>query len=460
MSKVSFLKKTAFTICLASLVSACGGESATAPAAQTNSVPTPPPPNLPSAAEMTGTAETEFSDVTSLSGMNVQINQSPLSNQEIPLIFPHGIAAGDYDNDGDIDVFIAKADRSANHLFRNMGNMTFEDVANNAGVEFTRSSNETFYHGSPAFVDLNEDRHLDILIPGLEQEPTLVFLSNGDGTFSNMSTDIGLDKMQASYSHSPAFGDYDLDGDLDLFLGHWGTPRDFDNIGDTEHLWRNDSDETGVKFTSVSIEAGIAPSILADDDPFITQQIFDHTFTPTFTRVNEDRWPDLLVVSDFGASQVFINQRDGTFENQTNFNVIIDGNGMGSAVGDYDNDGDMDWFVSSILARVPDGSESEREQIPSTLSQIGNRLYRNNSGEFEDVTEELGVEDGGWGWGSCFIDFENDGDLDLYHTNGWNLQDFGDFLNDESRAFVMDEDEQFVLIMMAISIYCNYISII
>ena len=56
----------------------------------------------------------------------------------------------------------------------------------------------------------------------------------------------------------------------------------------------------------------------------------------------------------------------------------------------------------------------------------------------------MGVDNGGWGWGSCFIDFENDGDLDLYHTNGWNLQEFGDFLNDESRAFISNEAGQFV----------------
>ena len=441
--KINFFKKTASIFFFLAFGSACGGGNNMTSLSQTNSVPIPPSQNPPT--EMSTNMGTEFSEVSALSGMNVQFDTPLLSNQAVALIFPHGVASGDYDNDGDIDLFIAKADRSANHLFRNIGNMTFEDVALEAGVAFNRSDTETYYHGSPAFVDLNEDGNLDLLIPGLEQEPTLVFLSNGDETFTDVSAGTGLDEMSASYSHSPAFGDYDLDGDLDLFFGHWGTPRDFDNVGDTEHLWRNDSDETGVKFTSVSLEAGIAPVILTNEDPLITQRGFDYTFTPTFARVNEDSWPDILIVGDFGFSQVFINQKDGTFTNETDFEVIIDGNGMGSAVGDYDNDGDMDWFVSSILARLSEDSpERDQDQIPSTLSEIGNRLYRNNSGTFEDVTVEMGVDNGGWGWGSCFIDFENDGDLDLYHTNGWNLQEFGDFLNDESRAFISNEAGQFV----------------
>ena len=99
---------------------------------------------------------------------------------------------------------------------------------------------------------------------------------------------------------------------------------------------------------------------------------------------------------------------------------------MGSAVGDYDNDGDNDWFVSSIF--------------DVTNAKIGNRLYRNHMGAFEDVSVAAGIDDGAWGWGACFIDFENDGDLDIYHTNGWP----GGFAEDTSRAFVNMGDGTFV----------------
>ena len=76
--------------------------------------------------------------------------------------------------------------------------------------------------------------------------------------------------------------------------------------------------------------------------------------------------------------------------------MLIDGNGMGSAVGDYDNDGDLDWFVSSTLDR--------REFEDPTVSRIGNRLYRNTQGVFEDVSNLAKITDGGWGWGACFLD--------------------------------------------------------
>jgi len=125
---------------------------------------------------------------------------------------------------------------------------------------------------------------------------------------------------------------------------------------------------------------------------------------------------DLVVAGDFGTSQLFRNRGDGTFEVATT-PVISDENGMGSAVGDYDNDGDLDWFVSSIWD--PDG-------IPGgNWGVTGNRLYRNASPEgggeivLEDATDDAGVRRGYWGWGSCFADFDNDGDLDLFHTNGF-----------------------------------------
>ena len=147
-------------------------------------------------------------------------------------------------------------------------------------------------------------------------------------------------------------------------------------------------------------------------------------------------YPDILLVGDFNFSQVFINNQDGTFSNATDFDVIIDGNGMGSAVGDYDNDGDMDWFVSSILA--------EGTTAPSFLSRIGNRLYRNDDGAFSDVTDTAGVADGGWGWGSCFLDIENDGDLDIFHTNGWHdFDEYGGFPTDSSKVFVSNGDGTF-----------------
>ena len=351
---------------------------------------------------------------------------------------PGGAAAGDYDGDGLIDLVVVRGDVGANLLYRNIGDLRFEEVARQAGIAWSNEIGENFRHGSPGLADLDGDGDLDLFLPGMGHDPSILYRNNNDGTFSNVTPGSGLDLIESEFNFSPAFGDYDLDGDLDMLLAHWGTHRDrLDPLIESEHLWRNDTDGVEMRFTPVTLEAGVAPSIVDPDDPLITRDTEDYSFAPSFARINEDRYPDILMVADFNHTQVFQNRLDGTFENVTDFDVIIDGNGMGSALGDYDGDGDLDWFVSSIRAT---GSE-----VPNHISTIGNRLYRNEGGSFSDVTDLAGVADGGWGWGSCFLDFENDGDLDIYHTNGWSQADeFGAFSNDSSRAFVSDGQGGFV----------------
>ena len=102
--------------------------------------------------------------------------------------------------------------------------------------------------------------------------------------------------------------------------------------------------------------------------------------------------------------------------------MIIDRNGMGAAVGDVDNDGDLDWFVTGIFG---------------ANETVGNRLYLNDgNGQLQDATVVAGVEDGGWGWGACFADFNLDGRLDIFHTNGWESNPIDDFEHDRSRLFI------------------------
>lgn len=414
------------------LMSACGGGGGGPPGPGPPTGPTPPPPPIP-------IEPPSFSDVTAASGIGFDLGfTSHLSNLEVELVAPGGVAAGDYDGDGLIDVVVVRGDVGANLLYRNVGDLRFEEVARQAGIAWSKEVGENFRHGSPGLADLDGDGDLDLFLPGMGHDPSVLYRNNNDGTFSNVTPGSGLDLIESEFSFSPAFGDYDLDGDLDMLLAHWGTPRDrSDPLIEPEHLWRNDTDEVEIRFTPVTLEAGVAPSIVDPDDPLISRDTEDYSFAPSFARINEDRYPDILMVADFNHTQVFHNRLDGTFENVTDFDVIVDGNGMGSALGDYDGDGDLDWFVSSIRATASD--------VPNHISTIGNRLYRNDGGSFSDVTELAGVADGGWGWGSCFLDFENDGDLDIYHTNGWSQADeFGAFSNDSSRAFVSDGQGGFV----------------
>ncbi len=409
------------------MMAACGGGGSTSP--QTSApvaggggggTDTPPP-------------VAKFTDVTETSGIAYENGfRQPLALWDLDVVATAGAAAaGDYDADGDVDVFIVRGDIGPNLLYRNIGDLVFEEVAEAAGVAYTRSPTENYRHAGTMFADIDGDGDLDLFIGGIEGDPCLIFANNGDGTFTDVSQGSGIEAIGQGNSIGAAFGDFDLDGDLDLFVSHWLTERDFENPGDTQHLWRNDSDQNAIRFTSVSESAGISPTIINLPDPNTILQYWDFTFAPSFARINDDLYPDILSVADFNFTQFFVNNQDGTFSNATDTDVLIDENGMGSAIGDYDNDGDLDWFVSSILFHGED-------------PKFGNRLYRNDNGAFADVTDEAGVADGGWGWAACFIDVENDGDLDIYHTNGWPFTDAdNDFTVDKSRLFVSDGNGKF-----------------
>ncbi len=334
-----------------------------------------------------------------------------------------GIAAADIDQDGDIDLYLVGGDGSTNMLFRNDGNNQYTDVS-------AASKLDALHMGSgPAFADIDGDGDLDLFVGSVDGDPIYLFRNDGN-QFTDVTQNSGI-SVTADNTISASFSDYDQDGDLDLFLAHWGNrPRP-----DTESLWQNNGDGT---FTSASIPSGIADQLIGPQGGL--SDLFDYSFTPVFSDIDGDGDPDLLLASDFETSKVFTNNGDGTFLDTTDRDVIIDRNGMGNAVGDYDNDGDMDWFVTSIY------ESSERPD-----ANFGNRLYRNlGDGTFEDVTELAGVSNGGWGWGTCMEDFDNDGDLDIFHVNGWNRENprepgrNDEYTNDQVRYFESQGDGTFV----------------
>jgi len=360
-----------------------------------------------------------FSDQTGPAGFTL-----PHGYQNLPervagerQIIAGGVAAGDYDRDGWVDLYLVRGDIGANLLYRNKGDGTFEEVGTTAGVALSGARGS-----GPLFADFSGDGWLDLFIGGVNGTGPTLFRNRGDGTFENITATSGLAALSNTFG--AAFGDIDLDGDLDLYVSHW-LP---DQGGG--YLFRNNGNGT---FSDISFAAGV-----------LTPGIND--FTPNFADINNDGWPDLLVAADFGTSQVFMNNRDGTFTNVTDRNVITDENGMGAAIGDYDHDGDLDWFVSSI--KDPNGNPDSGNP-EGNWGVTGNRLYRNRGdGTFEDATDAAGVRDGFWGWGSCFGDFNNDGRLDLYHVNGFKLPDPGDprateFHNDPARFFVSNQNGTF-----------------
>ncbi len=366
-----------------------------------------------------------------------------------------GAAAGDCDNDGDIDLFITYGNTGGpdggggpNRLYLNQlaeqGNgLLFEDVAADAGVANTRPDGENNdRHSGPAFADMDGDGDLDLFVGGIYDDPSKIYENQGNCVFADVTSNSpDIEQMVAAHTISAGFGDYDLDGDLDMFLAHWATPdRLYRLTGprllETDHLWRNESDASGIRFVNASEETGMSDLVWLTrtypgtlDFPFSAQE-FDFTFTPTFARINDDPWPDIAIAADFGTTQLAINNGDGTFRSLENPILREAQFAMGSALGDIDNDGDLDWFVSSVLGP---GNE--------ILTPHGNRLYTNNGSDFVDDTARLGVADGSWGWGACFLDIDNDSDLDIYHTNGWSEPYLGHqvWQTPDARAFVMNE---------------------
>jgi len=331
-----------------------------------------------------------------------------------------GVAAGDYDGDGFVDLFAVRGDVGPDLLFRNRGDGTFEEVGAGAGL----AGSGARISCGPAFCDYDGDGDLDLFVGGLDGTPVRVLRNDGDGRFTDVTDATRLAGSRRN-TFGFAFGDFDGDGDLDAAVTHW-VPPELAQAAPGEWLWRNNGDGT---FTDVTAAAGLAP---------VAPGTVDWTFTANFTDLDLDGDLDLLFASDFGTGQVYRNEGDGTFTDVTDRSVITDENGMGAAIGDYDNDGDFDWFVSGVWD--PDGVAE------GFWGVTGNRLYRNRGdGTFEDATDEAGVRRGFWGWGSVFADFDHDGWLDLFHVNGISFpgDDDAAFERDPSRLFLNRGDGTF-----------------
>ena len=352
---------------------------------------------LPTAAA----AQWTFVDVTAFAQIDFTHGYVTVSVSE-PMMISGGVAAGDYDGDGYVDLFISQGDIGPNMLYRNLGALgKFREEGAQAGV-----ANGPAMSCGPIFGDRDGDGWLDLLVGGVEGTPASVYSNQGNRTFADISAIAGVDNGFDQYSF--AFGDIDGDLDLDMAIGHWTAGLS---------VWVND----GRNF-DVSGTAGVA-------------LIQTFAFTPIFAEITGDGWLDLLVASDFGTSVVLFNNGDLTFTQNT-ASPITDENGMGASVGDYDNDGILDWFVTSIW---------DPDQIPEGNWGItGNRLYRGlGAGLFEDKTDVAGVRQGFWGWGSCFADFDNNGWLDIFHVNGFPHISATEFHEDPARLFMNNGDGTF-----------------
>ena len=320
-----------------------------------------------------------------------------------------GLALTDFDRDGRLDLYVAYGQQRLGELF------SFDGAAFNKRESSGIVPSAMDIAGY--FVDVDGDGWKDFV--SAQEAGAEVFMNDGDGRFVPGENATNIDNDRATFSMAVA--DYDLDGDLDIFFAHWGTGY---TGGQQEYLWENRGDG---RFADVSYRVPVASSVSGN------RLESEYSFTPVFADFDDDGDPDLLMANDFESSQVLMNAFGGDLFLDLTSDEISDENGMGNAVTDYDRDGDLDWFVTSIYD--PD--------VPTNGS--GNRLYENADGfgGFIDVTEDAGVRIGHWGWGACFADFDNDGHMDIFHTNGHREQGRPQFRTDPSVLFMSNGDGTF-----------------
>lgn len=351
-----------------------------------------------------------FTDVTAAAGIDIDQGERIISDDcglvAVTGCAPQmsgGAAAGDYDGDGWTDLYVTRLD-GPDALYRNLGDGTFENRAVDAGLTYNLPSN------GAGFGDVDNDGDLDLYVTTIGDYRFYLFINDGKGHFAEEAVVRGAG-VQSSYPHSGfsvAFGDYDRDGYLDLYVTEW-RPDSLVPSGTPSHnrlLNNRGASEPGY-FDDVTESAGVSLDGLEDRGSW--------GFSPTFSDLDGDGWPDLAIAADFGTSRIFWNDGDGTFSDGTEAaGVGTEENGMGSAIGDFDGDGRLDWFVTSIFC----------DDADCNLGATGNRLYRNNGDRtFTDHTDEAGVRNGRWGWGTAFFDYDNDSDLDLVMTNGVDFPD-------------------------------------
>ena len=354
-----------------------------------------------------------------------------------------GAAAGDYDGDGFVDLYVTREDDS-DILYRNLGDGTFEDVTAAAGISRVTGSN------GAGWVDIDNDNDLDLYVTSIYDTRFYLYVNNGQGGFTEEAIARGAstEGTDTHLGYSVSFGDYDNDGFTDIHVTEWRPDMlNPDLLPSNARLLRNLGALNPGHFEDTTDAAGVS----IDGIPGTRDGAFG--FTSRFVDFDRDGFLDLAIASDFGESRLFWNDGDGTFTDGTvAAGVGGDENGMGFATGDVNGDGLEDMFVTSIF----DPQDTCIGQSTCGWGNTGNRLYLNNGDRtFTDATETSGVRDGGWGWAATFLDYDNDGDLDLVQTNGvqfpWSAI-IDPYMYDQTRFWENDGTGVFVEVASSVGI--------
>ncbi|WP_047416768.1 FG-GAP-like repeat-containing protein [Cellulophaga sp. Hel_I_12] len=353
-----------------------------------------------------------------------------------------GVAIGDINNDGLVDIYLT-ANQATNKLFLNKGNFKFEDITDKAKVGGTKA-----WSTGVTMVDINGDGFLDIYVCNSgdvvgDNKQNELFINNGDSTFTDQAEVYGLDDK--GFSTHASFFDFDKDGDLDVYLLN----NSYQAIG-SFNLQRNERPKRDIlggdkllenvdgKFVDISEKAGIYGSVIG------------FGLGVTIGDTNNDGWEDIFVSNDFfERDYLYINQKNGTFkEALTNQMKSISGASMGADMADINNDGFNDIFVTEMLP-----SEYKRLKTVTTFEDWNkyqynvkngyyhqftrNTLQLNNGNEtFSEIGRLGGVQASDWSWGALLFDMDNDGLKDLFIANGI----YKDLTNQDYLQYISNEE--------------------
>ena len=336
-----------------------------------------------------------------------------------------GVALGDINNDGLPDLYFT-GNEIPNKLYLNQGNLKFKDITETAGVAGLAG-----WDNGVTMVDINNDGFLDIYISRGgwqdtdEQRTNLLFVNQGDLTFKESAAAYGLDEK--GYSNQAVFFDMDNDNDLDAFIIN--RPDSF-YISLTDMAERRNPprelnrdklfiNENG-KFREIGLEAGITNN-------------YGYALSVVASDINQDGYADLYISNDYAVGDyLYINQKDGTFKEQVQQAMNhISMYSMGADIADINNDGLEDIMVMEMR---PEDYQRSKVSMPSMdvegfhaivnhgmHKQYMHNMLHLNQGNlfFSEVSQMAGISKTDWSWSVLASDFDNDGNRDLFVSNGF-----------------------------------------